>query len=147
MPPVKMTWYDGGLLPERPAELEEGLKMGNNMGGVIFKGDKGKLMCSSHSESPRLIPQSFMNEYKRPPKTLPRVDEHHRQWLSACKKGTPTGSNFEYAGLLTQVALLGNVALRFPEKKLLWDPENMKITNVPEANNYMHYEYRKGWTL
>jgi hypothetical protein len=88
-----------------------------------------------------------MDGYTRPPKTLPRVDEHHREWILACKKGTPTGSNFEYAGLLTQVALLGNVALRFPGKKLLWDPENMKITNIPEANNFMHYEYRKGWTL
>ncbi len=147
LPPVKMTWYDGGLMPERPAELEEGLKMGNKMGGVIFKGDKGKLMCSSHSESPRLIPESFMREYKRPPKTLPRTGEHHKEWIIACKKGTPTGSNFEYAGLLTQVALLGNVALRFPEKKLLWDPENMKITNLPEANSFLHYEYRKGWSL
>jgi len=147
LPPVKMTWYDGGLTPERPAELEEGLRMGNKMGGVIFKGDKGKLMCSSHSESPRLIPETFMRDYKRPPRTLPRVDEHHREWIRACKKGTPTGSNFEYAGLLTQVGLLGNVALRFPDKKLLWDPENMKITNVPEANNFLHYEYRKGWSI
>jgi hypothetical protein len=147
LPPVKMTWYDGGLMPERPAELEEGLRMGNKMGGVIFKGDKGKLMCSSHSESPRLIPESFMREYKRPPKTLPRVGEHHKEWIIACKKGTPTGSNFEYAGLLTQVGLLGNVALRFLDKKLLWDPENMKITNVPEANNCLHYEYRKGWSI
>jgi len=147
MPPVKVTWYDGGLLPERPAELEEGLRMGDISGGVIFKGEKGKLMCSSRGESPRLIPQSFMNEYKRPPKTLPRVDEHHKEWMRACKKGTPTGSNFEYAGLLTQIGLLGNVALRFEGKKLLWDSENMKITNVAEANNYMHYEYRKGWSL
>lgn len=147
LPPVKMTWYDGGLMPERPTELEEGLRMGNKMGGVIFKGDKGKLMCSSHSEDPRLIPQTFMREYKRPPKTLPRVGEHHKEWIRACKQGIPTGSNFEYAGLLTQVALLGNVALRFLDKKLLWDPENMRITNVPEANNCLHYEYRKGWSL
>ena len=147
LPPVKMTWYDGGLMPERPAELEEGLRMGNKMGGVIFKGDKGKLMCSSHSDDPCLIPQTFMREYKRPPRTLPRVDKHHKEWIRACKQGTPTGSNFEYAGLLTQVALLGNVALRFLDKKLLWDPESMKITNVPEANNYLHYEYRKGWSI
>jgi hypothetical protein len=147
LPPVKMTWYDGGLMPERPAELEEGLRMGDKMGGVIFKGDKGKLMCGHSSEAPRLIPETFMRSYKRPPKTLPRVGEHHEEWIRACKQGTPTGSNFEYAGLLTQVALLGNVALRFPEKKLLWDPENMKITNVPEANNFLHYEYRKGWSI
>ena len=89
LPPVKMTWYDGGLTPERPAELEEGLRMGNNMGGVVFKGDKGKLMCSSHSGEPRLIPQTFMHEYKRPPRTLPRVDEHHQEWIRACKRGRP----------------------------------------------------------
>jgi len=147
LPPVKMVWYDGGLMPERPEELEEGLRMGNNMGGVVFKGDKGKLICSSHSGEPRLIPQTFMREYKRPPKTLPRVDSHHQEWIRACKQGTPTGSNFGYAGLLTQVALLGNVALRFLGKKVLWDHENMKITNVPEANDYLHYEYRKGWNL
>ncbi len=147
LPPVKMTWYDGGLTPERPAELEEGLRMGNNMGGAIFKGEKGKLICESHSGSPRLIPQSFMSAYQRPAKTLPRVDSHHKEWIRACKQGTPTGSNFEYAGLLTQVALLGNVALRCLGKKLLWDAEAMKITNVPEANEFMHYEYRKGWTL
>jgi predicted dehydrogenase len=147
LPPVKLTWYDGGLTPERPEELEEDAKMGNNMGGAIFKGDKGKLMCSSHSAAPRLIPQSFMEQYQQPPKTLPRVEGHHKEWIRACKEGTPTGSNFEYAGLLTQVALLGNIALRFLGRKLLWDPENMKITNVPEANEHFHYEYRKGWTL
>jgi hypothetical protein len=75
------------------------------------------------------------------------VDSHHQDWIRACKQGTPTGSNFEYAGLLTQVALLGNVALRFLGRKLLWDPENGKITNVPEANDFLHYEYRKGWSL
>ncbi|NWG13680.1 MAG: Gfo/Idh/MocA family oxidoreductase [Acidobacteria bacterium] len=147
MPPVKLTWYDGGLEPERPVELGDEERMGNNMGGAIFKGDRGKLMCSSHSGSPRLIPQSFMEQYTQPPRTLPRVDGHHQEWIRACKEGTPTGSNFEYAGLLTQVALLGNVALRCLGKKLLWDPENMKITNFPEANDYFHYEYRKGWDL
>ncbi len=147
MPPVKVTWYDGGLEPERPEEMEDGERMGNNMGGAIFKGDRGKLICSSHSGAPRLIPKSFMDQYQQPPKSLPRVDSHHQEWIRACKDGTPTGSNFEYAGLLTQVALLGNVALRCLGRKLLWDPENVKITNVPEANDYFHYEYRKGWNL
>ncbi len=147
LPPVKMTWYDGGLTPERPEELEAGLRMGNNMGGVVFKGEKGKLMCESHSGSPRLIPQSFMNSYNRPAKTLPRVRSHHQEWIQACKQGTQASSNFEYGALLTQVGLLGTVALRFLGKKLLWDPAAMKITNVPEANAFMHYEYRSGWTL
>lgn len=147
LPPVRMTWTDGGLTPERPEELEQGLRMGNNMGGVIFKGDKGKLICNSHSGEPRLIPQSFMRDYSRPARTLPRVESHHQDWIQACKQGMAASSNFEVAGLLTQVALLGNVALRFPGTRLLWDGEQGRITNVPEANGYLHYEYRKGWTL
>jgi len=147
LPPVKMTWYDGGLTPERPEELEEGLRMGNNMGGVVFKGSRGKLICNSHSGEPRLIPQSFMRDYRRPAKTLPRVESHHQDWIRACKQGTQASSNFEYAGLITQVALLGNVALRFLGRRLLWNGEQGRITNVPEANDCLHYEYRKGWTL
>jgi hypothetical protein len=75
------------------------------------------------------------------------VSSHHQEWIQACKQGTQASSNFEYAGLLTQVGLLGGVALRFLGKKLLWDPAAMKITNVPEANAFMHYEYRSGWAL
>jgi predicted dehydrogenase len=148
MPPVAVTWYDGGLMPERPKELAEGRRMGNQMGGTIFKGSRGKLICESHSGAPRLIPDSFMRAYKQPPKTLPRVASHHQEWIEACKKGGVASSNFEYAGLLTEVAMLGNVALRAGlGKTYQWDPVNMKITNDSEANKYLHYEYRNGWTL
>lgn len=87
-----------------------------------------------------------MRSFKRPPKTLPRSIGHHEEWLGACKGGEPGGANFEYSGLVTQALLLGNVALRL-RRKLHWDGPNFKITNVPEANKYLHCPYRQGWTL
>jgi hypothetical protein len=146
LPPLELNWYDGGLMPRRPKELEENRRMGDQYGGVIFIGDKGKLMCGCYGDNPRLIPETRMQEYKRPPKTLPRLAGHHQDWLQACKGGQPAGSNFSYGGLLTETALIGNVALRV-RKKLLWDGPNLKFTNAPEANDYLHYEYRNGWTL
>jgi predicted dehydrogenase len=148
MPAVAVTWYDGGLLPERPEELEAGIPMGNKMGGAIFKGEKGKLICESHSGAPQLIPPSFNRSYQKPPKSLPRVEGHHQEWIQACKNGTQPSSNFEVAGLLTQIALLGNVALHATlGKRYLWDPINTRIANDEKANSLLHYEYRKGWSL
>jgi len=145
MPPVKLTWYDGGLRPPRPDELEDGQEMGT--GGTLFVGDKGKMLRH------RLIPESKMKEYKKPPQMLPRSPGHFEEWIEACKGGKPAGSNFDHAGLLAEVVLLGNVALRvelrekLTRMKLLWDGPNMKITNLPEANQFLQREYRKGWTL
>jgi len=145
MPPVKLTWYDGGLRPPRPDELDQGQQMGTN--GILFIGDKGKML------EYRLIPESRRKEYGRPPQMLPRSPGHFVEWIEACKGGKPAGSNFDHAGTLAEVVLLGNVALR-PElrekltrTKLLWDGPNMKITNVPEANEFLHRQYRNGWTL
>jgi predicted dehydrogenase len=144
MPPVKLTWCDGGRLPERPEELEAGRRMPES--GTIFVGDKGKIISDEYSGAPRIIPESKMKDYKVPPKTLPRSPGHHNEWVEACKGGKPAGSNFEFASLLTEVVLLGNVALR-AGKRLSWDGENMKVTNDSEANNYLHRSYREGWTL
>ena len=144
MPPVKLTWYDGGRLPERPAELEAGRRMPES--GTIFVGDNGKIISDEYSGAPRIIPESKMKAYKVPPKTLPRSIGHHEEWVAACKGGKPAGSNFEFASLMTQVVLLGNVALRAGEK-LQWDGANMKVTNVAAANDYLHRPYREGWTL
>ena len=145
MPPVKLTWYDGGLRPPRPDELDQGEQMGT--GGTLFVGDKGKML--GH----RLIPQSRAREYGKPPQVLPRSPGHFVEWIEACKGGKPAGSNFDHAGPLAEAVLLGNVALR-PELRetltrteLLWDGPGMKITNVPEANEFLHREYREGWTL
>lgn len=146
-PPLKLTWYDGGLMPTRPEELEEGRKMGDRHGGAIYVGSKGKILCGSHgANNLRLIPETKMQAYQKPPKMLPRSVGHHREWIEACKGGERAGANFDYAGPLTETVLLGNIALRTGEK-LYWDSENMKVTNVPEANNYIHREYREGWSL
>ncbi len=144
-PPVKLTWYDGGMRPPRPEELEDGQRLGT--GGVLFIGDKGKMLGY------RLIPNSRMKEYKKPPQMIDRSPGHFVEWIEACKGGKPAGSNFDHAGPLAEVVLLGNVALR-PElrekmnrTKLHWDGPEMKITNIPEANEFLRREYREGWTL
>jgi predicted dehydrogenase len=146
-PPLKLMWYDGGLVPPRPEELEEGRVMGDQCGGTIYVGTKGKILCGSHgANGARLIPESKMRAYERPPRTLPRSIGHRQEWIRACKgEGTP-GANFDYAGPLTETVLLGNIPIRTDER-LYWDSENLRITNVQEANNYIRREYRQGWTL
>ncbi len=145
-PPVKLTWYDG-LRPPRPAELEDGRQMGHTEGGVLFKGTKGKLVGGVYGESPRLIPESRMKEYKLPPKTIPRVEGSHEQdWVRACKSGRRAGADFEYSALLTEICLLGNVAKRV-DTRIEWDGPGMKVTNLPQAQKYIQTPYREGWTL
>jgi predicted dehydrogenase len=144
MPAVKLTWYDGGLKPRRPDGLQDNQQLGAE--GLIFVGEKGSMLCGFTGENPILIPETRMKEYKRPPRTLPRSIGHYKEWIEACKGGKPAGCNFDIGGPLTEIVLLGNIAIRTGQK-LDWDNENMKVTNVPEANNYLHYEYRDGWTL
>ena len=144
--PVKLTWYDGLRAP-RPAELEDGRQMGHAEGGVLFKGTKGKLVGGVYGESPRLIPESKMKEYKLPPKTIPRVEGSHEQdWVRACKSGQRAGADFEYSALLTEICLLGNVAKRV-DTRIEWDGPGMKVTNLPQAQKYIQTPYREGWTL
>jgi predicted dehydrogenase len=146
MPPVKLTWYDGGLMPPRPAELEDGRRYGG-ADSNLYVGDKGKML--GH----RLIPEARMKEYKKPAKTLPRSPGHHKEWILACKGGPPARSNFELSGPMAEVVLLGNIAVHMGQAlyekglKLYYDGPNMRITNMPEANKYIRREYRKGWTL
>jgi hypothetical protein len=147
-PAVKVHWYDGGLLPPRPEELEDGREL-NREDGILLVGDKGKMLVDGWGgESPRLIPESAMKAYKRPPKTLPRSVGHHREWIEACKGGPPPRSNVaDFAGPLTEAVLLGTVSVRLGGRKLLWDSAALKVTNLPEANPLLHYTYRPGWTL
>jgi predicted dehydrogenase len=149
MGPVTMTWWDGGLTPPRPAELEPGRMMGDDGGGVLFRGTKGLLMCSVYGANPRLIPETRMQEYKRPEKTIPRSPGIREEWIEAIKKGTKSTTDFSYAGPLTETMLLANVAVRLADKnmKLLWDGEKMEFTNLPEANELLHFPYRPGWSL
>ena len=136
-PPLTLTWYDGGLKPDRPKELEPGRRMAD----VTYLGDDGALM--GH----RLIPESRMKAYGRPPRRLPRSVGHYREWIDACRGGPAGGSDFvKHTGLLTEVCLLGNVALR-AGKPLLWDGQAMRVTNDEDANRYLHREYRNGWSL
>ncbi len=151
LPPLRLTWYDGGLMPEIPAELSEvqdPTELGDTYGGFLVVGDKGKILADSHGAGrPRLLPESLHKDYRRPAKTLKRSPGHHEEWIRACKGGEPAGSNFvDYAGLLTEIVLVGNVAVRLG-RKLEWDGPNLRFTNLPEANNLLHYEYRRGWVL
>ncbi len=143
MPPVRLTWHDGGMRAPRPEDLEPDRRVGP----VVFIGDKGKIMCGGYGNNPRIIPETKMKAYKLPPKTIPRVNgSHERNWLDTCKGGEPAVSNFDYASKLTEVVLLGNVAIRAGEK-IDWDAEKMKVSNIPDANRFVHREYRDGWTL
>jgi predicted dehydrogenase len=149
MPAVRMSWYDGGLMPERPKELEEGRQMGDKDGGVLLVGDKGTIMCGCYGSGPRIIPESKMCAYKRPDRRLLRSKGHYQDWVEACKGGSPASSNFEYGGALTEVVLLGTVAIRENTvgKRLDWDGERMQVTNVPETDMYIKRQYREGWSL
>ena len=145
-PALKLNWYEGQE-PPRPEGLEEGRKLPRE-GGVIFKGDKGAIWCGVYGNNPRLIPETAMKAFERPAKTLERVPGGHEQdWIRACKAGKPAGAHFGYGGPLTEITLLGNVAKRFPGKKLLWDSANMRVTNHEEANLWVKRPYRDGWTL
>ncbi|MCF7957154.1 MAG: Gfo/Idh/MocA family oxidoreductase [Phycisphaerae bacterium] len=152
MPSVKVTWWDGGLMPERPQELEPGRQMGDSDGGVLFIGDKGKIMCGCYGKSPRLIPETKMKEFmpNRPVKTIARIPDtaHEQDWIRACKDpAKPACSNFDYAGPLTEMVLMGNLAIRNPNQHLLWDGEKMEVTNNATANELVRRVYREGWTL
>ncbi|HXX16049.1 MAG TPA: Gfo/Idh/MocA family oxidoreductase [Candidatus Eremiobacteraceae bacterium] len=144
MPPVKLTWYDGGLMPHKPEELgdEELIKEG----GAILVGSKGKLMHSTYGAHPRLLPQSLQDAVGKPPEKLARIpnEAHELNWVDAAKGKTQADSPFEYAAKLTEVMLLGVVALR-AGKKIAYDGANMSVTNVPEANQYLSRQYRTGW--
>jgi len=150
MPPVKFTWYDAGLKPPRPDELEanrpwQGTE--DDEEGLLFVGDRGKILCGFNGAQPKLIPQSKMEAYKQPPKTLPRSPGNEREWLDACKGGkTKPGGNFEFEGLVTETLLLGNVAA-LTGQKLTWDRANLKVANLDSAQKYVRPERRAGWEL
>jgi predicted dehydrogenase len=145
-PPVKLSWYDGGLRPESPPELASGEKLEGGANGIIFLGEKGVITCAGWGGTPRILPDSRMDAYQRPAKTIPRSKGHHRDWLEACKGGKPASSNFEYGARLTEIVLLGNVALR-SRKKIEWDAASLKATNAPEADKLIKEQYRKGWEI
>ena len=101
----------------------------------------------------RLYPEKRAKEYGSPPKKLPRSPGHHIEWINACKGGPAAGSQFDWAGPMTETVLLGNVALRsqlredLTHKKLLWDSSKFSFTNHDAANTFLRREYRKGWEV
>ena len=145
MPPVRLTWYDGGLQPTRPEELgDEPL---NAEGGVLYIGSKGKLMHETYGAKPRLLPASLHASFGKPPEKFPRVKTtHEMNWVDAIKGNTAASCPFEYAARLTETMLLGVVALR-AGGRIRYDGEKMLITNNTAANQYLKREGRSGWAL
>jgi predicted dehydrogenase len=144
-PPVRMTWYEGGLMPPEPAEMPAGQRLPGN--GVLYVGSKGMMFHGSHGGMPQVLPLALHEAAQQVPKTMARSPGHYEEWLQACKGGPRPVSNFDYSGPLTEIVLVGVLALRAPGKKLEWDSANLKVKNAPELNAYVHVDYRKGWTL
>ncbi|MCX7014310.1 MAG: Gfo/Idh/MocA family oxidoreductase [Candidatus Sumerlaeota bacterium] len=148
MPPVTVKWFDGGKQPPRPKELEEGRQMGDSKSGQFIIGEQGIIMADMYCKSPRIIPEAKMKEFLATPpeKKYPRVKSHYDEWIKACKGGEPAGANFDYSAPLTMMVLLGNLAIR-TKKNIDWDAKTQKATNVPEANQFLKIDYRKGFAL
>ena len=166
MPPLKMYFYDGGIKPARPPELDHATPMPRE--GVLFVGDSGKLLASYYGGNPfapfgrlppgatqvrglpggLLLPESKFKDFQQPARTLPRCEraDHYTEWIRACKNGTPSMLPIEFGCQLTELALLGALALR-TGKVLEWDTKSMCVTNSAEANQYVDPPYRDGWKL
>jgi predicted dehydrogenase len=146
MPPLTLYWYDGGLLPPRPAGIGPEVKLGDGSNGSLFIGEKGLLTTGTYGGKTRLLPDEKMQGYKFPDPFLTRSPGHYRDWIRAAKGGEKACSNFDYAGPFTEWVLLGTLAVRF-EGKLEWDSRRMKVTNVAAANRFVKPRYRKGWKI
>jgi len=140
LPPVKLTWYDGG---KKPPILQE-RNVPDWGSAVLFIGRKGMLLANYSSK--KLLPEAEFNDFQPPEPTIPKSIGHHAEWVRACKTGGPTTCNFGYSGPLTEAALLGSVSYRIGQR-LEWDAEKLKATNCPEADRLIKREYREGWTL
>lgn len=145
MPPLRLRWYDGGLRPPRIEGMDSSVEMGP--GGVLYMGAKGQILGD------RILPDSLNDSYKAPESYLISSPGHRQEWILACKGGEPAGSNYDWSGPLTETVLLGNIALR-PElreklsfQSLAFDPEKLSFPNMPEADQFIHREYREGWKL
>ncbi len=141
MPEVTVNWYDGGMMPPRPEELLDGEQMGDDSGGCIFHGTLGKIMCGTYAMNPTLLPAERMNDFVEPEKRIRRISEamgggHEQDWVRAAKENPDSrleaSSNFEYAAPLTEMVLLGNLAVRLQslQRKLYWDGPNMRFNNI-----------------
>jgi hypothetical protein len=159
LPPVTITWNDGGRHPSCPDGLPYLREVGSN--GIIFLGEEHTMMfgptvfgTTPGQVGPRTIPEFTEIQNKRPFKKIPPVKEgvwtkgnrHIQEWIAACKAGKQPSASFEYSAPLTEMVLLGNVALACGEP-IEWDSEKLQVTNVAEANRFIRREYRNGWSL
>jgi predicted dehydrogenase len=147
-PPVKLSWFDGGLYPPRPDILPDEVALASE-GGVIFIGEKGILLHDTYGAHPRLYPQALTEAAAAVPKSIPRIAwSHELNWAKAIRGEAQASSPIEYAAQLTETMLLGVAALRAGQgRKILYDGERGLITNIAEANQYLTREYRAGWSI
>jgi predicted dehydrogenase len=155
-PPVKMTWYDGGLMPGRPEMLPDNIPLDRG-GGVLMVGEKGVLMHGTYGADPKIFPEGLREAAQKVPKTHPRPaadnaaqggSKHRLNWANAIKGKEKATCPFDYAGPLVETMLLGIVALRTGQgRRIRFDGETGKISSHPEYNSYLEREYRKGWSL
>ena len=141
MPPVKLTWYDGRKRPKRPEQLEPKRNLDGN--GSLFYGEKGAILSGCYGGC-RIIPEKAHRAYKVPPKTIPRSSGMHNDWIRACRGGSPASSNFAVSAKLTEIILLGCVALR-AGVPIEYDMKAGGITNEPDANRLLAKAHRKGF--
>jgi predicted dehydrogenase len=145
MPPVHLTWYDSGKVPDRLSELKD--KDGKPIdwkAGQLFVGRDGMIL--SNYGQHLLLPVDRFANFQKPQPTIPDSIGHHEEWLAAIRNGTPTTCSFEYSGALSEAVLLGVVAYKSGQE-IQWDSANFKVTNSEKAQSLLHKEYRKGWTL
>ena len=146
LPPVRLHWYDGGLKPPRPADLEPGQSLRPE--GTYYVGDKGVLLTpgGGAGQANVLLPAAKFKDFTPPPKTIPRSIGHYQEWVVAAKGGPPANANFDFSRLTAETALIGVISAR-TGKHLFWDPQNMRFTNDDDANQYINPPYRSGWSL
>jgi hypothetical protein len=164
MPPLNLYWYDGGIKPSRPAELPHSVALPRE--GVLYVGDNGKLLAGYYGGNPfqssravaggqprtlpggLLLPEARFKDFPQPAPTLPRVEkaDHYTEWTRCVKEGRPTCLPIEFASHLTELALLGTLALR-TRKVLEWDTAAMRVTNDASPNQFIEPAYREPWKL
>ncbi|MEA1786621.1 Gfo/Idh/MocA family oxidoreductase [Arenibacter sp. GZD96] len=169
---IALNWYDGGIKPDLPDELQDGETIGDTGGGSVFYGSKGILVCDTYSQNARLFPSTDMALFNPPQPSLTRIEGsvsgHQRNFVEACLNGVATSSDFSRSGPLTEAVLMGNLAIKAYQykelkpgkkvgdwdpydtpgrRKILWDGENMRVTNYDKANEWVNGSYRKGWEI
>ncbi len=149
MPPVTVYWHDGGILPPRPEDVPEDQQLGDGNNGSLYFGTNGYLTAGEYGGKARLLPDERMADYTKPAPTIPRIpnENPYQNWLDGIRSGVPAASDFSYAGPLTEVANMGNVALHSGDKELEIDVVNLRVVNDANANTLLTKEYRAGWEL